>query len=185
MSTSRRRVVPALLATTVLVTATACTGGEAPPDDEAPISLGWVELDEPKAVELPTGDPVASRGGADATIDTGKPVLLNFWASWCVPCRVEMPLLADVAERDDVEVVGVSLDEFEGTAAEFLDEAGADYPSWRDPDMELMSSYAPAVSLSGLPATVLIVDGEVVASHPGEFTSAKDLSPERLRELAG
>ncbi|MDN4159773.1 TlpA family protein disulfide reductase [Nocardioides abyssi] len=159
------------------------SGSSGPDEDDGPISLGWTRLDDPKAVDLPAGDPI--RPARTGTPTGDKPVLLNFWASTCVPCRTEMPLLSDVAERDDVEVVGVSLDRFRKYAVEFLDETGADYPSWQDPDMELMLSYAPAVSPSWLPSTVLIVDGEIVASHPGEFESADDLSAERLAELAG
>ncbi|WP_435742889.1 TlpA family protein disulfide reductase [Nocardioides sp. SYSU DS0663] len=180
-----RRPVATTVAVATLAAAllTGCTSEDAgPPPDEAPVSMGWNRLTDPVAVDLPAGTPIA---GTEGEVDPDEPVLVNFWASWCVPCQKEMPLLVDAAERGDIEVVGVSLDRFEDEAVEFLGEYGADYPNWRDPDMDLMSSYAPAVSPAGLPSSVLVVDGEVVASHIGEFTTPDDLSADRLRELAG
>ena len=189
------RPVAATLAVAALGSAllAGCTSGDpAPPPDEAPVSLGWNRLADPVPVALPEGDPVGAdevsadeRAELEAALERGEPVLVNFWASWCAPCREEMPLLVDLAERADVPVVGVSLDRFEDKAVEFLEEFDATYPSWRDPDMELMADYSPAVSPSRLPSSVLVVDGEVVASHVGEFTSADDLSAQRLRGLAG
>lgn len=163
-----------------------CSGSDDPasPDDAPPVSLGWNRLAEPVPVDLPEGAPIRAPG-SEGEVDVTKPVLVNFWASWCVPCREEMPLLADVAERDDVDVVGVSLDRFEKYAVQFLEEVQVGYPSWSDPEARYVGEYAPAVSPNGLPSTVLVVDGEAVASHIGEFSSAEDLSAERLAELAG
>lgn len=63
----------------------------------------------------------------------GKPVLLNFWATWCAPCRVEMPWLAELDQQyrpQGVEIVGVSLDDpgEEQAVTKFIAERGVHYP---------------------------------------------------------
>ncbi len=62
----------------------------------------------------------------------GKPVLLNFWATWCAPCRVEMPWLVDLDQQyrpHGVQIIGVSLDDpdAEPDVAEFIAQVGAHY----------------------------------------------------------
>lgn len=81
----------------------------------------------------------------------GTPVIVNVWASWCAPCRVEMPLLQRAAEEFESEVVflGVASRDSSAEAGEFLDEVGVSYPSVFDGD----GSVRRALGLRGFPTT--------------------------------
>ena len=87
----------------------------------------------------------------------GKVVLLNIWATWCAPCRQEIPFLQSLYERhqrDGLEVIGVSVDARGEDAAirEFANEFRMSYPIWRDPDERVQSLYMAI----GVPASYLI-----------------------------
>jgi thiol-disulfide isomerase/thioredoxin len=101
----------------------------------------------------------------------GGPVVLNFWASWCGPCREEMPALQRMAERyadEGVQVIGVLVrDSAEGGRA-FLDEVQVDYPMIYDAD----DSLARDLDVYGLPQTFFIdSDYLFVKKPPGEAVS--------------
>ena len=87
----------------------------------------------------------------------GKVVLLNAWATWCGPCRQEIPELRSIQAKyakAGLVVVGVTVDS-EGTEAQiddFVKEFRMDYPLWRDPAERISAQYA----IMGLPATFLI-----------------------------
>ena len=87
----------------------------------------------------------------------GKVVLLNIWATWCAPCRQEIPFLQSLYERhqrDGLEVIGVSVDARGEDPAiqEFANEFRMSYPVWRDPDGRVQSMYMAI----GVPASYLI-----------------------------
>ncbi|MCW2928093.1 MAG: Disulfide bond oxidoreductase family protein [Thermoleophilia bacterium] len=93
----------------------------------------------------------------------GTVVLLNVWATWCVPCRKEMPDLAALQREfeGDVEVVGVSVDDegFDESVQEFATRVGADFRILRDPDKDVQRRFR----TSGVPETVLVDPSGVVA----------------------
>jgi cytochrome c biogenesis protein CcmG/thiol:disulfide interchange protein DsbE len=85
----------------------------------------------------------------------GKVVVLNFWASWCEPCREEMPLLQKTHEAIEAKggvVLGVDTQDASGNAREFLAEVKASFPSMRDKD----KSYGQRFGVNGYPETFLI-----------------------------
>jgi cytochrome c-type biogenesis protein len=87
----------------------------------------------------------------------GKAVLLNFWATWCAPCRHETPFLQALHEEraaDGLAIVGVSMDTGDARAEveEFVAEYGVTYSVLIDPQMRGMDVYR----VLGLPATFLI-----------------------------
>lgn len=74
----------------------------------------------------------------------GRPVVVNFWASYCVPCRSEFPVIKDaIAEHsgDDLAVVGVLFNDSATPAKAFVDEFGADWPTVTDPGSAAASAY--------------------------------------------
>jgi len=104
----------------------------------------------------------------------GKLVLLNFWATWCGPCREEMPLLDHTGAKfasAGLAVVGVAIDDTDAVQ-DFLHENPVRYPSLIgdsvDPDPSLLFGDTRSV----LPYSVLIGrDGKILAQRAGSFTS--------------
>jgi len=99
----------------------------------------------------------------------GKPVVLNFWASWCIPCREETPLLVRLNKTygpRGVVFVGVNVEDEEGAARQFLRQYRVDYPAVRSVDDRMIDAYA----VPGLPTTVFIgADGIVIDKFTGGF----------------
>ena len=113
----------------------------------------------------------------------GKVVLLNFWATWCPPCRQEIPILVDLAKKykDNLLIVGVSVDDGSpDDVREFAKAFHMNYPvvMWSH---ELVSEYG---GVPALPTTFLInKDGRVVQKHEGLYPP--DVYDTEVRALMG
>lgn len=102
---------------------------------------------------------------------TSRGLILNFWATWCTPCRKEMPLLEQVHQqgRSAVGIVGVAIDRTE-PARLFLAETGISYPNLvgEADAMDAAQSFGP--DFIGLPMTVVSAPGgEILDIHTGEL----------------
>jgi len=107
-------------------------------------------------------------GGEPVTLASlrGRPAVINFWATWCVPCFQEHPLLVSTARSlgDRVRFVGVIYEDSEEQVREFLARQGAAYPSLVDPG----SRTAIAFGVFGVPETYFIdAEGKIAAKHIG------------------
>ena len=101
----------------------------------------------------------------------GRPVVLNFWASWCGPCRIETPHFQEFSENFEEEliVLGVNQQESAATVAEFAAEYDVTYPLLLDDRADVYQTYA----IFGLPTTYFIdADGVIVDVIPGAATEA-------------
>lgn len=149
------------------------------------------QLGDVPGAGLPEGSPAAdftvdTFGGPSFTLsqrlaEDGRPVFLNLWASWCAPCRAEMPDIDQAASRHpDVTFLGVAVQDASGPSMKFAAEIGVDYPLGFDESGEVDAGYAPR----GLPATFIISSGgRVVDSILGPLTG--DEIDEKLAEHFG
>jgi cytochrome c biogenesis protein CcmG/thiol:disulfide interchange protein DsbE len=113
----------------------------------------------------------------------GRPVIVNFWASWCGPCVDEFPLLREAAaahEADGLAVVGIVFRDNSEAARRFMARMGAAWPAAMDPGEEIAEAYG----IYGPPETFFIdADGVVVARQFGVLSRA-DLDRHLDRLLA-
>ncbi len=97
----------------------------------------------------------------------GEVIYLDFWASWCVPCRESFPWMNDMLDKyseQGLQVIGVSLDHDKALAKRFAEEFKARFTVGYDVDGTLANQF----EVKGLPASVLINrEGRVVATHTG------------------
>jgi len=101
----------------------------------------------------------------------GRPAIVNFWASWCDPCKEEAPELKrfDESLGDRANLVGVDWGDAADNAREFIARSGWKYPILRDPSQKVGTEYG----LSGLPTTfVLDADGDIVRTLQGPQTAS-------------
>ena len=133
---------------------------------------------EPTAPKIPTELPdftLEDREGKQTSIRswTGKSMIVNFWATWCAPCRREIPLLKDLQKTHGAEgfqVVGVAVD-FRDDVLKYADEIGIDYPLLigEQDGLDAVTSFG--MGSLGFPFTVFTDNqGRIVLTHLGELT---------------
>ncbi len=105
-------------------------------------------------------------GNFDLADYRGKVVYLDFWASWCTPCRASFPFMADMAgaHAGDLAIVAVNVDEHHADAQGFLDDYETPFDIVFDPDGTLASEH----QVPGMPTSFLFDrDGQLIGSHVG------------------
>ncbi|WP_084474468.1 redoxin domain-containing protein, partial [Deinococcus pimensis] len=139
------------------------------------------------------GGPLVGKAAPDFTLTTlegttlklselrGRPVVLNFWASWCVPCREEAPLLSELATKqsaDGLAVVGVVFQDRQDAAKKFRDQYGLSFVSVLDPEARTAIDYG----VAAVPETFFIDEEGVVRRHVRSVVT-RDLLATELRSL--
>lgn len=163
----------ALLLALPLVTA-AC-GREQPA--AALVGSDTVASDE-RGAPLELSGPTLDGGTLNLASLRGKVVVLNSWASWCPPCRAEIPAFVDFstsANPKDVVVVGLNVTDDPDAARSFMDEFHIPYRVIADPDGALLAKV-PGVPPASLPSTVILDREGRPAAHVIGGTDAVTLS---------
>jgi len=112
----------------------------------------------------------------------GRPVVINFWASWCGPCQYEHPVL-EWGQREfgsTAVFLGVVFEDTEDNARQFLRRQGYSFPQLVDPRSRMAVSYG----VAGVPETYFITpDGTILTKHVGPIDP--ETLGKRIRELTG
>ena len=153
-----RRLIAAALAAVALLAAGCSEAGL----DPAPTG-------EPGGPAPAFSVPALSGEGRVALADhRGTPVVLNFWASWCGPCKKEMPdLVAFAEEHPEVAVIGLAVNDDPGDSRRFAERYGVGYELGIDRRADVAGEYG----ATGLPVTVFVDrEGRIVSTQFGSVT---------------
>jgi thiol-disulfide isomerase/thioredoxin len=157
-------------------------GRHTPSADDVPPISGLASPDIPAvpatlAETVPTFQ-LADRSGQPRSLQdwAGKALIVNFWATWCAPCRREIPLLQRIAREraaDGFEVIGIAVD-FRDKVLAYADEMQIEYPLLIGEQDALDAAAAFGIEAVGFPFTVFSDrQGRIVTAHMGELTEAE------------
>jgi cytochrome c biogenesis protein CcmG/thiol:disulfide interchange protein DsbE len=144
---------------------------------------------KPLAKLYAQGDRLVSGGtsafGSQLRALRGHPVVVNVWASWCEPCRMEFPYLQRLSAKygKRVAFVGVDTNDNDAAARTFLAELPLPYPSYTDPNKDIAQSVGATV---GLPDTAYYdASGKQVFVKQGQYASEGDFAADIKRYALG
>lgn len=147
---------------------------------------GLAAMTNAEPINVPAPDfTLESRSGENLRLEDhrGEVVMLNFWASWCGPCRQEMPLMDEIyAKYKDLgfTILAVNVDENRDEALRFLDNVPVDYPILYDPESSVSELY----EVQAMPTTVMIDrGGNARFVHYGYQPGYEDDYEQQIREL--
>lgn len=152
----------AVLAAALVLPGVAC-GSSSPTGEQLP------------GVELPSLSAPDDPDAALALDELRGPAVVNLWATWCAPCRRELPDFQAVHDElgDDVAFVGVNIGDDAADAAAYLDEIDVTFDQYLDPDGELTTELGTA----SLPVTLVVDEtGTVTTEHLGPMSRAELLA---------
>ena len=102
----------------------------------------------------------------------GKGRLINFWATWCAPCRREIPLLIATQDKfaaNNVQIIGIAVD-FPDEVAAYAEEAEFNYPILVGQEDAMAVAESSGIDFIGLPFTMVVSpDGDLIKTHIGEI----------------
>lgn len=110
------------------------------------------------------------------------PVYVDFWASWCGPCRRAFPFMNQLLKEfgpQGLTVVAINLDTDRTDAATFLEQFPADFPIVYDPEFALADAYG----VGGMPSSYLVLDGTIIQTHVGFRPKDADTTRATLENL--
>ena len=152
----------------------------APTAFEVPSSAATTDAAAAPQTQLAAVIPEFKLADSDGTLRSlkddwkGKALIINFWATWCAPCRREIPLLNQLAAdraRDNFQVVGIAID-FRDKVLAYAKEMQIGYPMLIGEQDALDAAAAFGVDAVGLPFTIFTdTSGRVIALHMGELTA--------------
>lgn len=172
------RLVALLVVLAVAAAGCTASGSSAADCERLPGVRSGLCLIPPDArVEAPTAaGPVLGEDDEQTSLEErrGQPVVVNFWGSWCGPCRTEQPELNEVAERFEGQAsfLGVDVQESAANGMAYLREFEPPYPSIHDPAGTYAATFD--VGTSAMPTTLLIDgDGRIAARIVGATTGTE------------
>ena len=147
-----------------------------------PASIGSAVVNRPApplaAPALRDGEPALT----DALLRSGKPVLINFFASWCAPCLLEHPLLLRLKEREGATIIGIAWKNKPDEARAWLKKLGDPFRyAGVDPEGKLSLDWG----LSGVPETYLVDGDGIVRLHYRRAINERDVTESILPLLRG
>lgn len=148
---------------------TAQNGGEAPQSGKE--TTGSSQDEEDEKVKAPDFTVLDADGNSVKLSELfGRPIVLNFWASWCPPCKAEMPEFDAVYDEVGEDVVFMMVDLVDGqretkeTGAQYIEEQGFSFPVYFDTEQEAAYAYG----ITAIPTTLFIdKDGYIVTGAQG------------------
>lgn len=164
----RSKFICLCLLLTILGAFAGCAAPPAAPDAELLRELGFHPISDGQSFPDIS---FVDQDGRDLKLSdySGSVVLLNFWATWCPPCRVEMPSMEELSKKlknSDFAMIPINIRESPELVEEFLEEFEIDFPVYYDLD----GSAANELGVLGLPTSVLIDrEGVALAAVTGAF----------------